>query len=82
MPAAKLAKLQQGLSKLQAEGVLEGIKAAKEQHEQADTQRKADTAAAVGALKAANAQLAHRRASSARQTRRRWFQRWQRWPIC
>jgi hypothetical protein len=50
LPAAKLAKLQEGLAKLQAEGALEGLKTAKEQHKQAHSQLKADTAAAVSAL--------------------------------
>jgi hypothetical protein len=50
LPAARLEELQEGLAKLQAEGVLEGAKAAKVQHAQADAQRKTDTKAAVATL--------------------------------
>ena len=37
--AARLAKLQEGLAKLQAEGVLEGIKVTKVQHAQQQAQQ-------------------------------------------
>jgi hypothetical protein len=50
LSAARLATLQAGLAKLQAEGVLKGLKAAKTQQVQADSQRKADTQAAATAL--------------------------------
>jgi uncharacterized membrane protein YgcG len=50
LPAARLATLQEGLAKLQAEGVVEGLKAAKAQHEQAHAQLKADMAAVTAAL--------------------------------
>jgi hypothetical protein len=50
LPAARLAKLQQGLAKLQAEGVAEGLKAANVQQAQADSQRKTGTKAAAAAL--------------------------------
>jgi hypothetical protein len=52
LPAAKLKKLQEGLAKLQGEGVLEGIKVVKVQRTQADSQRKADTTAAAETLNA------------------------------
>jgi hypothetical protein len=50
VPAARLEELQEGLAKLQAEGVAEGLKAAKVQQAQADSQLKADTKAALAAL--------------------------------
>jgi hypothetical protein len=50
LPAARLEELQQGLVKLQAEGVAEGIRAAKDQQAQSDSQRKTDTKAALAAL--------------------------------
>jgi hypothetical protein len=50
LPAARLEELQQGLAKLQAEGVAEGLSAAKVQQAQADSQRKTGTKAALAAL--------------------------------
>jgi hypothetical protein len=50
LPAASLEELQQGLAKLQAEGVLEGLKATKDQQAQSDSQRKTDAKAALAAL--------------------------------
>ena len=50
LPAARLEELQEGLAKLQAEGVAEGLKAAKVQQAQADSQRKTDMKAALAAL--------------------------------
>jgi hypothetical protein len=55
LPTGRLEELQQGLKALQAEGVVEKIKAAKQQHEQENEQRKEAleaTKAAVAALEA------------------------------